>query len=298
MQTYQTSASFQINTPTAVALGTFDGLHIAHQKVINGVVEASYPSVVFAIEKQGENESRLLQQEHKVNLLAEMGVDHFLQVPLSSLCHLSPEEFFQTYLVELLQAKQIVCGFNFRFGNKAAGNVELLQTLCNQAGITLTVIPEITLDTQGVSSTRVRTAIAKGDFPLVTKLLGRPYRFTARVQQGRQLGRELGFPTINQKIPETMPTPPTGVYAVLASWEGNTYMGVCNVGKHPTIDELSTPLAETYLLDFQDDAYDKDITLSFIEFLRPERTFGSLDKLQYAIELSALEARQVLKEYL
>ncbi len=297
MNIYQTSSSFQINTPTAVALGTFDGLHIAHQKVIDGAVASAYPSVVFTIEKQGETKPRLLQPEHKLQLLETMGVDHFIQVPLSSISHLSAEDFFQTYLVEKLQAKEVVCGFNFRFGKDAAGNVELLGTLCQKAGIALTVIPEVTLEDQAVSSTRVRNALAKGDFPLVTKLLGRPYAFTATVQQGRQLGRELGFPTLNQKIPQDMPSLPTGVYAVLASWEGNTYMGVCNVGKHPTIDELSTPLAETYLLDFQDDAYGKDITLSFIEFLRPERTFSSLDRLQYAIELSVLEARQVLKEY-
>ena len=298
MNHYQTPSLFQTNTPTAVSLGTFDGLHVAHQKVINGAVVSPYPSVVFAIEKQGETETRLLQHQHKLQLLEDMGVDHFIQTPLSSLCHLSPEEFFQTYLVEKLQAKEVVCGFNFRFGKNAAGDVALLKSLCQQAGITLTVIPEVTLEGQAVSSTRVRAAIAQGDFPLVTRLLGRPYAFTARVQQGRQLGRVLGFPTLNQQIPTDMPALPTGVYAVLASWEGSTYMGVCNLGKHPTIDELSAPLAETYLLDFQDDAYDKDITLSFIEFLRAERTFGSLDKLQYAIELSVLEARQVLKEYL
>lgn len=297
MNNYQT-ASFQMNNPTAVALGTFDGLHIAHQKVIAKAVASSHPSVVFAIEKQGQTESRLLQPLHKLHLLEEMGVDHFIQVPLSSIMNLTAEEFFQTYLVEKLQAKEVVCGFNFRFGKNAAGDLSLLEQLCEKAGITLTVVPEITLVEQAVSSTRVRAAIAKGDFPLVTKLLGRPYGFTAQVQQGRQLGRILGFPTLNQQIPTDMPPLPTGVYAVLASWEGNTYMGVCNVGKHPTIDELSAPLAETYLLDFQGDAYGKNITLSFIEFLRPERTFGSLDKLQYAIELSVLEARQVLKEYI
>lgn len=286
-----------MNTPTAVALGTFDGLHVAHQKVIETAVASSCSSVVFAIEKQGDDEPRLLQEGRKLQLLEEMGVDHYIQVPLSSVMNLSAEEFFQTYLVEQLQAKEIVCGFNFRFGKNAAGNVQLLETLCKEAGITLTVIPEVTFENQAVSSTRVRTAIAKGDFPLVTKLLGRPYAFTARVQQGRQLGRVLGFPTLNQQIPTDMPSFPTGVYAVLASWEGNTYMGVCNVGKHPTIDELSAPLAETYLLDFQDDAYEKEVTLSFIEFLRPERTFSSLDKLQYAIEISVSEARQVLKEY-
>lgn len=297
MNHYQPPYTLQLNSPTAVALGTFDGLHIAHQKVIDRAVASSYPSVVFAIEKQGETESRLLQPEQKRHLLNEMGVDHFIQVPLSSIGHLSPEEFFQTYLVEELQAKEVICGFNFRFGNNAAGNVELLSNLCREAGIALTVIPEVSLEDQAVSSTRIRAAIAKGDFPLVTKLLGRPYSFTATVQQGRQLGRELGFPTLNQQIPQDMPTLPTGVYAVLASWDGNTHMGVCNVGKHPTIDELATPLAETYLLDFQEDAYGKNITLSFIEFLRSERTFSSLDKLQYAIELSVLEARQVLKEY-
>lgn len=298
MNSYQTPFTVQLNTPTAVALGTFDGLHLAHQKVIEQAVTSPYPSVVFAIEKPMNGEKHLLQTTHKHQLLEEMGVEHFIQMPLDAISHLSPEDFFQTHLVEGLQAKEIVCGFNFKFGYKASGDVELLASLCQKAGISLQVIPPVLYEEQPISSTRVRAALAQGDLPLVTKLLGRPYRFTARVQQGRQLGRVLGFPTLNQSIPEEMVALRGGVYAVLATWEGQTYMGVCNLGKHPSIDELESPLAETYLLDFQDDAYEKEITLSFIEFLREERTFSSLDRLQYAIEISVLEARQVLKEYI
>lgn len=297
MNHYQTPLLFQTNTPTAVALGTFDGLHLAHQRVIQQVVASAYHSVVFAIEKSSD-EKRLLQQQEKLSLLETMGVNHFVQVPLEDLRNLSAEEFFTTYLVEQLQAKELVCGFNFRFGKNATGDVALLETLCNKAGIALTVIPPVTYEDQPVSSTRIRKALSQSNLPLASSLMGRPYSFTAKVQQGRQLGRVLGFPTLNQKVPEDLVTLPTGVYAVLATWENNTYMGVCNLGKHPTIDELNAPLAETYLLDFQGDAYAKEITLSFIEFLRAERTFGSLDKLQYAIEISVSEARQILKEYL
>ncbi len=297
MNHYQTPFTFETNSPTAVALGSFDGLHLGHQTVIKKAVTSPYPSVVFAIEKNDE-EKQLLQPAKKQSLLEAMGVDHWFSVPLDSICNLSPEEFFQTHLVETLHAKELVCGFNFRFGKNATGDVTLLQELCQKADITLYVIPAVTFEEQPISSTRVRAALSKGNLPLANALLGRPYTVTATVEQGRQLGRVLGFPTLNQKIPETMVSLPTGVYAVLASWEGKTYMGVCNLGQHPTIDKLLFPLAETYLLDFQDDAYGKEITLSFIEFLRPERTFDSLEKLQYAIEISVLEARQVLKELL
>ncbi len=298
MNCYQSFDQIQCNSPTAVALGSFDGLHLAHQKVIEGAVASAYPSVVLAIEKPKEEGKALLQAAHKQSLLETMGVDCFMQVPLETISHLSPEDFFQTYLVETLQAKELVCGFNFRFGKDAKGDVALLTTLCEKAGIALQVVEPVTLNQQPVSSTRVRGAIANGDFPLVTQLLGRPFSFTATVKMGRQLGRVLGFPTINQEIPTDLVTLKNGVYAVLVQMEEQTYMGVCNVGQHPTIDKLSSPLAETYILDFAEDIYGKEVTLSFIEFLRAERTFDSLDRLQHAIELSTLEARQILKEYL
>lgn len=298
MNCYQSFDQIQCAVPTAVALGSFDGLHVAHQKVIEGAVASAYSSVVLAIEKPKEEGKALLQPTHKQRLLESMGVEHFVQIPLETLCHLSPEEFFATVLVETLQAKELICGFNFRFGKDAKGDVALLNSLCQKAGITLQVVEQVTLNDKPVSSTRVRTAVANGDFPLVTALLGRPFSFTSSVKMGRQLGRVLGFPTINQDIPADLIPLKNGVYAVLVKVDGQTYMGVCNVGQHPTIDKLIAPLAETYILDFSEDIYGKDVTLSFIEFLRAERTFDSLDRLQYAIELSTLEARQILKEYL
>ena len=298
MKCYHSPTQLQCNNSTAVALGTFDGLHLAHQRVIQQAVVSPYPSVVFAIEKPREDGKALLQPTQKHRLLEAMGVDHCVQIPLETIANLSPEEFFQTYLVETLQAKEVVCGFNFRFGNNAKGDVCLLQQLCNQAGIALQVVDSVTLEGQPVSSTRVRTALSQGDLPLASKLLGRYFGFTAPVVMGRQLGRVLGFPTINQEIPPELFPLKTGVYAVLAKVEEETFMGVCNVGLHPTIDKLSAPLAETYLLDFSGDVYGKEIALSFVEFLRAERTFDSLEKLQYAIEISTLEARQVLKELL
>ncbi len=297
MNCYQSPFDLQCNTPTAVALGTFDGLHLAHRKVIELAVASSCPSVVFAIEKPHKEGKGLLQPDKKQALLEELGTQHLIQTSLDTICHLSPEEFFQTYLVEALQAKEIVCGFNFRFGKDATGDVALLENLCQKAGITLQVVPPVTFEEQPISSTRVREALTQGNLPLATALLGRPYSFTAQVKMGRQLGRVLGFPTINQEIPKELVPLKTGVYAVLAQWDGQTYMGVCNVGYHPTIDKLGTPLAETYLLDFGEDIYGKDVTLSFIEYLRSERTFDSLERLQYAIELSTLEARQILKEF-
>ncbi|MBR3844267.1 MAG: riboflavin biosynthesis protein RibF, partial [Clostridia bacterium] len=181
MNRYEFPFNLQCNTPTAVALGTFDGLHLAHRKVIEQAVASPYKSVVFAIEKTGKQATSLLQSEKKQALLESIGVSLFLAVPLDTICHLSPEEFFNTYLVEALQAKEIICGFNFRFGKDAAGDVALLEKLCKKAEIALQVTPPVTYGGQPISSTRVRAALQEGTPALATALLGRPFSFTATV---------------------------------------------------------------------------------------------------------------------
>lgn len=279
---------------TSVALGTFDGLHLGHRAVIETACRPTdLIPVVFSVVPP-RKEDLLITPEHREQLLDQMGVDTLIPAELSAISHLSPTEFFETVLVQKLRAKHLVCGFNFRFGHKAAGDIFLLKDLCNQHGIALTVVDSVEYDGQPVSSSRIRLALKEGHLTLANKMLGRTYGFSSPVLQGQQLGRKLGFPTINQAIPVGLTMPKNGVYAVHATVDGSTYGGVCNIGRHPTVGNLSTPLAETYLLNYSGDLYNQNVALSFVAFLRSEQTFSSLESLQAAIAQDVQQANRIL----
>ena len=268
---------------TFVALGTFDGLHLGHQAVIRTATTHPnlIPSVLSVVPEK--REEALLTDEQRHTLLEELGIQQFIPAPLAEIRHLSPEAFFEEILMEKLHAKQIVCGFNFRFGKNAAGDTVVLQELCRNYGISLTVVDAITWDGQAVSSSRIRAALKEGNLTLATKLLGRPFCFEGTVIQGQRVGHTLGFPTINLPLPTGMIVPKRGVYAVTVTCGESTYQGVCNVGRHPTVGNLTAPLAETHILDFDGDLYGQSVRLELIHFLRKEQQFPGLEQLKAAI---------------
>ena len=291
----RTLDNLQCPHKTFVALGTFDGLHLGHRAVIETACgQADLTPVVFSVVPPHQEE-RLLTKEDQEALLSQMGVAILVPAPLTQIGHLSPEEFVQTILLQTLNAAHVVCGFNFRFGNGAAGDTALLQKLCRQQGIDVTVVPPVTADGQPVSSSRIRQALREGDIALANALSGHSYGFRAPVLQGQHLGRELGFPTINQALPKELVLPKNGVYAVRVTVANKTYGGVCNLGRHPTVGALSAPLAETYLIDFEGDLYGQTVRLEPIAFLRAEETFDSLHALQQAIAHNVEQTRDILQ---
>ncbi len=274
-----------INCPhsTVVALGTFDGLHLGHQAVIQAACrQTELTPVVFSVIPPHTTELLLprLQQEQ---LLNQMGVHTWLPVPLTDIRLLSPQDFFRQILINTLHANHLVCGFNFRFGQNATGDIACLQHLCRKHHVALTVVEPVTHQGIAISSSRIRLAIKEGELALANEMLGRPFGFTASVVSGQQLGHRLGFPTINQPIPSGLVIPKPGVYAAKILFGSSAHWGVCNLGKHPTVGALTTPLAETHILDFSQDLYDCPVELQLLQFLREEQTFSSLQALQAAV---------------
>ena len=281
---------------TFVALGTFDGLHQGHEKVIATTLsDPLLTATVLSVLPQKKEDSLLTLPQEKVNILEKMGVAVYLPTPLTALQHLSPEDFVKDILVKKLGAKKVSCGFNFRFGNGAEGDTTTLANLCKEYGITLTVCSAMTDGTQPISSSRIRTALKQGDLTTVTRLLGRPFGFCFPVCEGNRLGNQLGFPTINQQLPKEMITPKFGVYAVEVTVEGQVFAGVCNIGLRPTVGDLTAPLAETHILGFDGDLYGKEVDVRLLSFLRGEKRFENLDHLKEAIRQDALQAEAVVK---
>ena len=283
---------------TAVALGTFDGLHTGHQAVIKQVTASFREPTVLTVLPTARRDTLLMLPAEKEALLQAMGVKRYIPAPLAQISHLSAEAFFYTYLMERLQAAEIACGFNFRFGKDAAGDTALLSALCRKNHVRLTVVDAVLQNRSPVSSSRIRTALKQGDPSLAAALLGRPFGFAATIVEGQRLGHTLGFPTVNQTLPEPLLIPRLGVYAVLITLEEKRYAGVCNIGVHPTVGNAAAPLAETYILNYRGNAYGKTADLRLLSYLRPEKVFASLDDLKAAIEANARQAQEIAAPYL
>lgn len=284
--------------PTAVAMGIFDGLHAGHRAVIGEAVRAEglLPVVfTFTFERPSEalkaDYAPILSPSLKDRLLEDLGVQGVLAPRFAEVRDLSPEEFFRSILIGRLNAKLLVCGEDFRFGSRAAGDCALLKKLCDEAGIGLTCIPPMHMDGSPVSATRIRAAVREGDMAAAERLMGRPYAIDGEVVHGRHLGHDVfGFPTINQIFGDGDLVPRFGVYETRVRLWGQSWKGVTNVGIKPTIAGGDRPSAETFILDFDHDVYGEKPLTEFVRFVREERTFPSFDALKEQI---AADVREV-----
>ena len=304
---FYTSARAKINSESAVALGCFDGVHIGHSKIISSTVkkaqELSLTSLVWSFQAppksffgDGVNSSTgvLTPKSEKRALIRKLGVDVLVCVPFNEkIAKLSPREFFVDILVNRLNARHIFCGFNYRFGYKGSGDATLLRELCDEFGVSLTVVDEITVDGNTVSSTAIRAFLASGEVERAHKMLGRPFSIRGIVKDGQHLGRTLGFPTINQEPPKDKAALKNGVYLTRVRLGKGFKFGVTNIGMRPTVNGKE-PVCETHILNYSGNLYGKCLTVEFLKFIRPEKKFQSLDELseqvhqdmQYATEYS------------
>lgn len=287
------------NTPRAVALGVFDGVHIGHRAVIASArnVQASAtekcPTVtVFSLCGVPKSGGRLCTDAREEALAETLGVDEWLSVPFEAVREETPEQFVSEILYKKLQATVVCCGYNFRFGKNGAGSVETLKQLCGELGIEVRVVPAVEVEGTPVSTTEIRRALAAGDPARVMRLLGRPYEVTFPVAHGNGNGCNFGYPTANQPFPQGAEIPRFGVYASLVVIDGVQYRAITNVGVHPTVGDTDTPQAETYIFGYQGDLYDRTLWVQLIRFLREERRFDSVDALkrQIAEDVAAAEA--------
>jgi len=281
-------------TPRAVALGLFDGVHIGHRAVISQTLDRGLTSTVFTFSDGArampKHAPALLSPKNKQTLLAQTGVQELIDVDFDCVRDLSPREFVTAVLRDAFHTVRVCCGENFRFGKDGAGDIDTLRALCEAQQIDLTVVKTVDCDGVPISSTRIRDAIADGDLPLATRLLGHPFWLDEVVSRGQQLGRTLGFPTLNQYLPADFVKPRFGVYLSTVEIDGVVHTGLTNIGLRPTVGS-DAPLAETWVPDYEGDLYGQTVRTIPVRFLRPERAFPSVADLQAQLQKDAADAR-------
>ncbi|MCT0213705.1 bifunctional riboflavin kinase/FAD synthetase [Synechococcus sp. CS-1327] len=291
--------------PTALALGSFDGLHQGHRRVIAAIATDPAPGLVPTVVSfwphprellYGETRLRLDLPVEKLSLLAPCGIQQLVLVPFTrDLAALSPEAFVEQVLVGQLAAREVAVGENFRFGAGRSGDTETLRRIGADHGLRVQVLPMLWDGAERVSSSRIRRALASGAIAEATRLLERPYRFSGRVVRGRGLGRELGWPTANLRVDGRKFLPAEGVYAALVRGGGpEPLAAVMNLGPQPTVDPLAPSAVEVHLLDRQLELEGKELEVEPVELLRHQQRFASLEALSAQIGADADRSRRIL----
>lgn len=297
----------QAKTPTTLALGSFDGLHAGHRRVIASVTDTDHLDAIPTVVSfwphprevlHGEPRLRLDLPEEKLELLEPLGIQQLVLVPFNrQLAQLSAADFVEQVLLGCLKARQIAVGANFRFGRGREGDTNTLRELAEAAGVQVSVLP-ILEDAGGrMSSSRIREALSNGDLQTASALLGRPYRFRGTVVRGRGLGRDLGWPTANLQVDGRKFLPGLGVYAARA-WtqgDGEALPAVMNLGPQPTVDPNSPSAVEVHLLDRRIELVGQELVVEPVERLRGQQRFSGLEALSAQIGQDAEAARQRLQ---
>lgn len=283
--------------PCAVMIGKFDGLHLGHRALISAMKEQSeeLSKVIMSFVMNGSGTKEILNEREKITLCEDLGLDAYLHVEFDDkIRNMSPESFVSECLHKKLNAKAVYVGSNFRFGKNRAGNPDMLKKLCGEFGIKVVVIPGITVHGIPVSATEIRNRIFMGDMKKAAELLGMPYFVSGTVIKGRQLGRTMKFPTLNLMPEKEKILPPNGVYMTETVINGRKYPSVTNVGTKPSVTDEMTVFAETHLLHFpkeEEPGYGSEIRVEFLDFIRPERKFGSIEELYMQIEQDVRQVR-------
>ena len=300
----ESAPTIMLMNKTIYALGFFDGVHIGHTALLRecrrladrhdctaaAVTFSSHPDTLVL----GKTPRLINTIEDRVRLLKAHGMDAVIILPFDRKIQTMDWQEFLALLREDYGAAGLVCGHDFRFGNRGAGNAQLLAEYCEGNHMPWAVVPEQRLGDISVSSTYIRTLLEAGKMEEATTFLGHPHMLTGEVVSGRKLGRTLGIPTANLSIPEGVVQLPFGVYACKALAEGREYLAVTNIGNRPTVGGHRITV-EPWLLDFDGDLYGKELTLSFYSFLRAEEKFPSLDALKAEIQKNAAQTRKIFE---
>ncbi|MDD3167938.1 MAG: bifunctional riboflavin kinase/FAD synthetase [Eubacteriales bacterium] len=288
---------------TVVALGNFDGVHKGHQELIRRTVKsakmAGLKSAVFTFTNHPKNVlagrsviKNILYLEDKAEIIKSLGVEYLFSLEFNEIIqHLSAEEFIQKLLIGAFQMREAYCGFNYHFGYKADGNPETLIKAGLRNGFGIHVLEPFKIDGNLVSSSFIRKLIAEGRVGECKKYMGRNYSVGGEVVVGNKIGRTIGFPTSNILIDEAMVTPAHGVYVTYCNYNGTCYQGITNVGVKPTIGDNKKNI-ETHIFNFSKDLYGKQIRVEFLERIRPEIKFSSVNALAQQIEKDCREAER------
>ena len=294
-------------TKTIYALGFFDGVHIGHAALLDACrnlaakAGANSGVVTFAVHPEaltaGKAPGLITGSADRERLLRDkFHMDTVVTLPFDDHMRAMPWQDFLEMLERDHNAVGFVCGEDFRFGFRGQGDASILARYCLQRDLPFAMVPEQLLDGIRVSSTYIRRQIETGDMATAVRFLGHPYILTGEVVPGKQLGRKLGFPTANLRLPEHLAIPRFGVYACRVNLDGIYYPAVTNIGTRPTVSGQGITV-EPWILDYSGDLYGQEITLEFFHFLRPERSFESLEALRQEILSNAQTSRELLKTY-
>ena len=290
---------------TTVALGNFDGVHLGHRELINTAISLARtsettPSVLtfgcdFNEFKLGLTDTLLMSKAQKEVILSELGIELLYILDFcDEVKKMSPEEFVKKIILERLNAEIVIVGFNFRFGHKAKGDAQTLSELSEKYGFKVVIIPPIIKDDNLVSSTLIRRLISQGDVKNANKMLDRNYNMRGKVISGKGRGKKLGFATANLKSDIDYVSPKNGVYKTIVSCEGKDYKSITNIGTNPTFSDVGFSI-ETHIIDFDKDIYGDYIEVEFLDFVRKERKFNSIEELIEQVNKDIEEVNQDTK---
>lgn len=283
-----------------VALGLFDGMHLGHIEIMKKTIKLAKaagltPMVQTFTGLNKTQDGLLYTYRERCDLIASAGIHDVLVLSFEDVKDMAPELFFDDMLRIRAGAACVVCGDDYTFGAKGAGKPDLLKILGQERDIGVRIVPELDLDGKRISTTRMRESLSQGDVAGVARLCGgRPYYYSGRVVRGKQEGRKMGFPTANVVVDKFCVK--RGVYASRITIGHNTFFGVTNIGRRPTIEnDAPTDIVETYIFDFDEDIYGVMIKVELLEFIRPEKSFCSRDELIQNVEQNKADAMEFLK---
>lgn len=277
---------------TAIALGKFDGIHLGHQMLIEGLLnerQKGRKALVFTFGSspneilRGGTKKTIYTAEEKAYYFSRLGIDILLECPFTKqFASLAPETFVLDCLVKKLGVRSVYVGQDFHFGRGRQGNVALLQAMGQQYHFDLHALNKKTLHGKVISSTTIRDML-ETHFHVANEMLGNPYFVYGPIVHGKHLGHTIGYPTINQVIPKQKLLPAFGVYASRVEIDGSYYRGISNLGTKPTIEGEHQVGLETHILDYQGDLYGKNLRTELLYFIRPEEKFSGVDALKKQI---------------
>ncbi len=297
---------FQLHSPSVSAIGKFDGVHLGHQRLLQVLLsqkKQGLQAAIFTFDPSpaelfsGKKIPGLSTREEKRELFEKAGVDVLIEFPLTKeSAAMAPEDFVKDVLHGRMQAECVVAGSDVSFGAGGAGGAAMLTHMAPELGYTFRVVDKVTVDKTVVSSTRIREAVEKGSMEEAAKLLGAPYSITGTVVRGNAIGRTIDMPTLNVAFPAEKVIPPFGVYysKVTVTETGESYHGITNIGKKPTIGIYDTG-AETFLYDFDGDLYDHRIKVELLSYVRPETKFENLDALKAQLRVDKEAGRDYFR---
>ena len=310
MEVIHNIANYRPKKPAILTIGTFDGVHIGHQKIISDLVAKAKKEDLCAVVLtffphprmvlQKESQLKMIDTlKEKRQLLEILGVEILIIQPFTlEFSRMTAIEYTRDVLVNGLGISKLIIGYDHRFGRNREATVEDLKNFGLDYDFTVEEIPAQDIASIAVSSTKVRNAITAGEIKKANQYLGRPFSLSGTIVKGDKIGRKIGFPTANLYIEEKYKLKPqNGVYLVQCHWDNQKYFGMMNVGKRPTISGKETQI-ETYFFDFDGDLYGKKLNINLLEKIRDEQKYDSLESLGNQLNIDQKSCRELIPKYL